>query len=60
MNEFAAQLEVSLELAELRKLLREARNILASYGSAHAGGMLLTEWHKKRIELLGRIGEALK
>ncbi len=57
---FAEQLEASVELAELRQLLVRCRKLLASYGSAHAGGMTLTEWHKKRIELLERIAEVLK
>ncbi len=57
---FTEQLESSVELAELRRLLVQCRKLLASYGAAHAGGMTLTEWHKKRIELLERIAEVLK
>ncbi len=57
---FTEQLESSVELAELRQLLVRCRKLLASYCAAHAGGMTLTEWHKKRIELMERITEVTK
>ncbi len=57
---FTEQLEASVELAELRQLLVRCRTLLALYGAAHAGGMTLTEWHKKRIELMERIAEVAR
>jgi hypothetical protein len=47
-----------------RDLLRDCHKLLASYGSAHAGGIwnqrMNEAWHKKRVELLERIGEVVK
>ncbi len=49
---------------EMIRLLRDCHKLLASYGSAHAGGIwnqrMNEAWHKKRVQLIERIESVVK